>query len=139
MKKKFTLLLFAAGALLTVSAWSQNPQLSGKWKLESASVVQDNGSTTNLNVDAAKENITFSVFDELIFAGEQLTFVSGEVILEGPVTIASDLIQTTSTPMPLLFEWKIAQGKLHLEHEQSGLSPDKTNISYKISSVYIKQ
>jgi hypothetical protein len=141
MKKKITLLLLcAAGLLSTASARSQNPQLNGKWTLESVSVVQANdGSTTNLTVAEAKENIAFGLYDELVFSGEQLTLVSGETSAEGPVTITPDLIQTDAAPMPLFFTWKVEDGKLHLEHEHADPSPDKANTGYKILSVYIKQ
>jgi hypothetical protein len=139
MKKNFLLLLLAAGLLLTAFANAQNPQLDGKWTLESVSIVRDNnGSTTNLNVTEAKENIGFGLFDELVFSGEQLTLVSGEISSEGPVTITQELIQINTTPAPLLFTWKVEDGKLYLEHEQVDPSPDKANIGYKISSVYIK-
>jgi hypothetical protein len=44
MKKYLTLLFVAAGLLLTASAYSQSPQLSGKWTLESAVInKQENG------------------------------------------------------------------------------------------------
>jgi hypothetical protein len=140
MKKYLTLLFVAAGLLLTVFAYSQSSQLSGEWTLESVTVVQnDNGSTTNLDVNAAKERMAYGLYDKLIFSGEQLTLFSGETSSGGQVTITPNLIQSDATPVPLLFVWKMEQDKLHLEYEQDAFLPDRTNVSYKVSSVYIKQ
>jgi len=124
--------------MLTAFAYAQSSQLKGKWVLESATVVQNNnGSTTNLDVNAVKADINFSLYDELVFADQQLTLVFQEMSFEGPVTVTQNMILTNAAPAPLAFSWKIEEGKLYLAHEYDDLSPEKANISYKVSSVYI--
>jgi hypothetical protein len=139
MKKKFAL-LFATILLLTVSVYAQNPQLNGKWILESASVIQDdNGNETKLNLDEAKKIISFRFYDELIFSEEQLILVFDETSFDGQATITSNLIQIDAAPASLFFTWKVKRGRLYLEHKHTERSLNKANVNYKISSVYIKQ
>jgi hypothetical protein len=79
MKKKFTLLLFAAGALLTVSAWSQNPQLSGKWTLESAVInKQENGRSGQVHVLTGAELEAKRIPTVFVFGNSQVTVTVGE-------------------------------------------------------------
>jgi hypothetical protein len=125
-----------AGIMLTAFAYAQSSQLKGKWVLESATVVQNNnGSTTNLDVNAVKANILFGLYDELVFADQQLTLVFQGKVAEGPVTVTSNMILTNAAPAPLSFSWKIEEGALYLVREYG--DPSQTNISYKVSSVYI--
>jgi hypothetical protein len=140
MKKIFLLLFMAvSGLYVTVFAHAQSAQPEGVWTLESASVVQSDGGVA-VDVKTVKADLGFGLFDELIFAGEQLMLVLGEFRIEGPVTVASNMFQADAAPMPLIFSWRMEGSKLYLEREHDVLSPEpeKATVSYKISSVYTK-
>jgi hypothetical protein len=138
MKKIILLLLMAvSGLYVTVFAHAQSAQPEGVWTLESASVVQSDGGVA-VDVKTVKDDLGFGLFDELIFTGEQLTLVLGEFRIEGPVTVASNMIEINFTAAPLIFSWKTEQNRLYLEREYDALSSERITVSYKISSVYTK-
>jgi hypothetical protein len=133
MKKIILLLLMAVTCLFVPTfAHAQSVQPEGAWMLESASVVQSDDGVA-VDVETVKADLGFGLFDELIFSGEQLTLVLGEIRLEGPVTVASNMFQANSAHMPLIFSWRIEERKLYLEREH-----EKGTVSYKILSVYTK-
>jgi hypothetical protein len=107
--------------------------------LESATVVQNNnGSTTNLDVNAVKSNAQFTLFDNLTFNNGQVTFVLGDFIAtDESATISNTVIQSVALAAPITFTWKIEDGKLYLEREFSSSSQGNT-VNYKVSSIYIK-
>jgi hypothetical protein len=137
--KKNLLLFMVAGLMVTASAHAQIPLLKGTWTFESATVVQNNsGGTTNVNVNTVKSDTQFALFDKLVFNNAQLTLILGDIILEGQAAITSGLIQSDAFPSPLIFTWKIEDGKLYLEREFTHYSPENPNTDYKVSSIYTK-
>lgn len=144
MKLKTQMLLFLTTFfgwfILTDSQAQQLSSLKGSWVLDSVSVIQkENGKVLSSDLDEVKKDINLGIFDELIFENENLIASSSDITFSGSVSVVDDQIEYNGAAAPLNYSWKIEEGKLYLIRKYINMSPDKQDVHYNVSLVYIKK
>ena len=101
--------------LSSFSVFAQKNLLDGAWKLDSASVVKITDKSA-LEIEAAKQNPYFGVFEALAFQGDNLTITENGHQSMGSAQITDNKIAISFTPAPIEVQYQIANGQLLLEH-----------------------
>ncbi|MDH6358497.1 hypothetical protein [Parabacteroides sp. PF5-9] len=116
-----TLRIFLVAAFLTttLSAYTQEVNLTGSWVLEEATVLKITapGNTIPVELSSAREKLYDALPDKLQFSGDMLTLSYSRMDIAGQYQVQEGKIECPFTAAPMSMVYTFVDGKLHLTQQ----------------------